>query len=298
MQVILKHELQHEQARAVLDIIRETNSFLTVSAMDRDISLNRSLLLVYSPFLRSILGSIPSFSNSSASFIIPSISSKSFIHLERILMEGSPDNLMLERDDVEEIIEAGLLLGVQLTNLLKDFEKLNPEEHDDDVDSNMCVDSESRAISPAGTENCVFVNQIVNGTSVNHAQTKAQDIQIKVEPGEENREQTTPDSFFLSTVKEETACVENVVQQTEKDSSQTGEALSADETNEEEGEIRDSSEVDPIFSEENLNIEPNQSEIEELLNATKNEIEKFLVVRKPKEILQDGQIDVDLNQDH
>jgi KaiC/GvpD/RAD55 family RecA-like ATPase len=41
MQVILKHELQHEQARAVLDSIRETNSFLTVSAMDRDISLNR-----------------------------------------------------------------------------------------------------------------------------------------------------------------------------------------------------------------------------------------------------------------
>ena len=65
---------------------------------------------------------------------------------------------------------------------------------------------------------------------------------------------------------------------------------------EEEGEIRDSSEVDPIFSDENLVIEPNQSEIEELLNATKNEIEKFLVVRKPKEVLQDGLIDNDLNQ--
>jgi len=297
MQVNLKHELQHEQARAVLDSIRETNSFLTISAKDRDIRLNRALLLVYSPLLRSILGSLP-LPDSSATIIIPSISSKSFNHLEKILMEGSPDDLMMKRDDVLETIEAGLLLGVKLTNLLKDFDQLNHQEHNDNVDINICVASESGALSPAVAENCVFVNQIVNGTSVNHAQTKAPEFQIKVEPDEEYREQPSPDSFFLSTVKEEeTVCVENDVHQTDKDFSHRGKVFPADETTEEEGEIRDSLEVDETLIEETLVIEPNQSEIEELLNATKNEIEKFLVVRKPKEILKGGLTDLGINKD-
>ena len=53
------------------------------------------------------------------------------------------------------------------------------------------------------------------------------------------------------------------------------EVLSVEETIEEEGEIIDASDT--------INIETNQTEIEYLLNATKTEIEKFLVVRKPTE---------------
>ena len=41
MQVILKQKLQHEQAMAVLDTIRHTNSTLTVITNDGDISINR-----------------------------------------------------------------------------------------------------------------------------------------------------------------------------------------------------------------------------------------------------------------
>jgi hypothetical protein len=41
MQVILKQELQHEQVKTVLDSIGETYSSLTVSAKDKDISINR-----------------------------------------------------------------------------------------------------------------------------------------------------------------------------------------------------------------------------------------------------------------
>merc|ERR1719318_2134123 len=263
MQVILKQSLQQEQAMAVLDTIRHTNTFLTVITNDGDISINRALLLVCSPFLRSVLESVPS--SATFSLVLPSVNSKSIINLEKLLMEGSLSNPEQSRVDVEDIVEAGLLLGVELTNLLKDFDRLHSEQEEDNL--------MNQPINLEGTE-----KQVIKETAVTNAQSSDIDFQIKVEPEVAEYLELAPDSVIAS-VKAEATKHDQQAGVTEGGddifSQGDGEVLSVEETIEEEGEIIDASDI--------INIETNQTEIEYLLNATKSEIEKFLVARNPTE---------------
>ena len=84
-------------------------------------------------------------------------------------MEGSLSNTELDRGDFEEIVEAGLLVGVELTNLLKDFDKLHSEQEE--------VYLINQPINLEGTE-----NQVMNDTAVTNAQSSGLDFQIMVEP--------------------------------------------------------------------------------------------------------------------
>jgi len=312
MQVFLQQNLQHEQVQTVLNSIKEKYSNITLFAKDKEIDLNRDLLLISSPFLRSLLGSLPASVCPSASLILPSINSKSLIDLEKVLTKGSLDMMALERFDVEEIVEAGLLLGVNFTNFLQDFDKMSPERNaksGDEFTESSDLESRPRVSSPERARNCVFVNQVLDGQSVNHVEPIVQEVQIKSEP-DEYVEQAFQKSFLYRTIKEEKPLVENVEQynNTYNETVKSGEngsnsiltaAFPAEETMDgEEGEIRDSPEHeerylltespelsfnDELIIEETLNLETNPTEIEELLNATKHEIEKFLVVSKSSE---------------
>merc|ERR1719318_452973 len=263
MQVILKQNLQQEQAMAVLDTIRHTNTFLTVLTNDGDISINRALLLVCSPFLRSVLESVPS--SATFSLVLPSVNSKSIINLEKLLMDGSLSNPEQDRVDVEDIVEAGLLLGVELTNLLKDFDKFHSQQEEEHL-MNQPINE--------GIE-----KQVINETAVTNAQSSDIDFQIKVEPEVAEYLELVPDSVIGGVKAEATKHDELQAGATEGGddifSPGDAEVFSVEETFEEEGEIIDAS--------DSINIETNQTEIEYLLNATKSEIEKFLVARNPTE---------------
>eukprot|EP00092_Neocalanus_flemingeri_P036065 GFUD01039268.1.p1 GENE.GFUD01039268.1~~GFUD01039268.1.p1 ORF type:complete len:901 (+),score=173.59 GFUD01039268.1:240-2705(+) len=161
-------------------------------------------------------------------------------------------------------------------------------------------------------EEFVFVNKVHDGQPVNLEEPNPK-IDVKFEV-EEYTEQAIAKSSLFGAIKEEKPCVENVEQYNNANTkgeaasendcnySQTAMATLGETTDGEEGEIRDSPEYkernlspespklthyEEMLIDETLNIEPNPSEIEELLNATKHEIEKFLVVRKPVESMQD-----------
>jgi len=276
MQVNLKQKFLDEQVRTVINSITDTTSLLTVAAVDGDVCINRPLFVLFSPFLRSILGSVPSADHSSALLILP-VHSKPLLHLQKILVEASLDNLMLEVEDIDEVVEVCSLLGVYLTKTFRNFEEETKHPEDDGV---LSIPS---SVSLEVDGNMSNVDQHVVDNNVEEDEDDVESVQIKIEPVDEYKEmeQGSQLPFPGGSLKEETRTIDKDLALskvsnlfTKKDFNST-KALLTKESSIEEGEI-------DIVENEILQIDVNEKEIGELLNATKTEIEKYLI-RKPIE---------------
>ena len=225
--------------------------------------LHRPLFLFFSPLLRASFENISSSDRSSTLLIVP-VNSKPLLELQEILLKGYLDSSLFEIEDGKEILDICSLLGVKLTR-----------KQDDTVEnitgpprtSPMPVDVGEKSVNPDTKESL----------HDEHLEPVHTPIRVKVEPEEyKELEENSSQEPLLERLKQEPRG--RVNEKSQIPSSLTGktlndgEALLTEKSNFEEGEL----------NEDVLEIEPNEKEIEELLTATKTQIEKFLV-RKPTE---------------
>jgi len=85
---------------------------LTIFMKDKHIQLNRKPLVVFSPFLRSILNSLPCCSK--PSILLPDCSSSAMLHLLNIVLYGATD--FQGELNTAEILVAAKCLAIDLTN--------------------------------------------------------------------------------------------------------------------------------------------------------------------------------------
>jgi len=288
MKVLIKEKSQLEQVQTVLENLQENNNTINVFTKDKEvISLKRSLLLVYSPFLRSLLGSLSMSVSTSAPLLIPSYNHKSLINLEKLLMNGYLDEGELERSDVEEIVEVGEVLGINLNSLIEDFDKKFGTEY---------------AERPSSSDELIINSP--DPVSV-ELDSEIPMVKIKIEEEDDYIETAVRNFDVFREIKEESTMD---VQESNADISRNAASVSNGESQSnlvinqcEDGELEESDdqdsnddengspkltefEVNLAETEDTLEIETNPTEIEELLNATKNELEKFLERKSSKTV--------------
>jgi len=264
MQVTLKQMFLNEQLVSVISNMADTNDLLNVVTLDKNVHINRSLFVFFSKLLRSSLGSISSLDQSSTLLILP-VNSKPLLDLQEILLKGHLESSLFEREDVKEVLNVCSLLGVKLTR------------KQDDMDNDISRSVRSLP-KPIGVSEEVINPDTKENINDEPLETVQPLVRIKVEPEEyKELEQSSNQESFLGKLKEEPKGSANEKSQISS-SRLTHEELIDEElmltekVNFGEGEL----------NEDVLEIEPNEKEIEELLTATKTQIEKFFV-RKPTE---------------
>jgi len=267
MQVTLKQMFLSDQLMSVISNVADTNDLLNVVTLDSNVHINRPLFLFFSKLLRSSLGSISSLDRSSTLLILP-VNSKPLLDLQEILLKGHFDSSLFEVVDIKEVLNVCSLLGVKLSrkqdHMANDFSGSVRSLHTPIDVCEKVVNSDTK--------------ESLNDDSMGPVQPL---VRIKVEPEEyKELDQSSTQESFLGQLKKEPKGSAN--EKSEISSSRfTDERLVAEEVlltekaNFEEGEL----------NEDVLEIEPNEKEIEELLTATKTQIEKFLV-RRPTENLE------------
>jgi len=165
---------------------------------------------------------------------------------------------LFERVNVEEVLNVCSILGVKLAR--KQDDKMND------------ISGSVRALQTPDDVTKEVVNPDTK-ESINDKPTKPVQplVRIKIEPEEyKELDQSSTRESFLRQLKEEPK--ENANEKSQISSNKrliNEEVLLTEKANFEEGEL----------NEDVLEIEPNEKEIEELLTATKTQIEKFLVRR-------------------
>ena len=98
------------------------NKLLVNTEDNLELTLNRNLLVLFSPFLRSILGSIPCCTEST--MFLPDINTRTIIKLRDILNNGTGANF-LDLNESGDILEAARVLGIDMTKLYYGAEKIS-----------------------------------------------------------------------------------------------------------------------------------------------------------------------------
>ena len=135
----------------------------------------RDLLMLHCSFLRSILDSIPISNHVTLS--LPSVGSQALKWFVDLLEKGSIDCENLKREDIEDVADIGNLLGINIANLLPEFDRIKTTIPI--VESNNSDKSETVGVGHA--------KKIDGFTTA--VQTESQNcqkmVEIKVEPLEE-----------------------------------------------------------------------------------------------------------------
>jgi len=249
MQVTLKQNLLADQLKAVINNMVQTDNDLNVAALDKNVSINRSLFLFFSPLLRSILGNISSSDWSSVLLILPA-NSLYLLELQKMLLEGS-DKMTNERQNLDDIVNLCSYLGVRITV---------DEVGNCDKNSIPGVQPTHKATNREA--------RYKSGTEIKNMESPLKGcVKIKLEPKEYNEiDQCAPDESSLGSLKMEPKT-------NDIEGSQTDALLSEEPTDEELN-----LDIDV------LEIEPNEKEMHDLLTATKTEIEKFLLRNPNKNV--------------
>jgi len=98
------------------------NKLLVNTEDNLELTLNRNVLALFSPFLRSTLGSIPCCT--SPTMFLPDINTRTIIKLRDILNTGVGDNCV-DLKESGDVFEAASVLGIDLTSLYYGAEKID-----------------------------------------------------------------------------------------------------------------------------------------------------------------------------
>jgi len=109
------------------------NKVLVNTEDNLELTLNRNVLVLFSPFLRSILGSIPCCT--SPTMFLPDINTRTIIKLRDILNSGVGDNF-LDLNESGDVLEAASVLGIDLNSLYYGAEKIDKSSGEITVDVN------------------------------------------------------------------------------------------------------------------------------------------------------------------
>jgi len=107
------------------------NKLLVNTEDNLELTLNINVLALFSPFLRSTLGSIPCCT--SPTMFLPDINTRTIIKLRDILNTGVGDNFM-DLNESGDVLEAASVLGIDLTSLYYGAEKIDKSSGEVTVD--------------------------------------------------------------------------------------------------------------------------------------------------------------------